>query len=179
MRAGAPPRAPALGGSTMDRLCAMCRAAIFWLGVAVFGILMANILVSIGARYLNLPITNLDWVEETSRFLFIWLCFLGAALAVEQGSHIRIDFFARLLPARLQRSLEVLVALAMLVFAAIVTYEGIVVALRAGDRSPVLLIPMSFAYLALPVSTAPMVLFAARGLHTLLAASAAPARGGA
>lgn len=157
----------------MDRLCARCRAGIFWLGVTVFAVLMANILVSIAARYLNLPIANLDWVEETSRFLFIWLCFLGAALAVEQGSHIRIDFFARLLPPALQRRLELLVALAVLGFAAIVTVEGILVTWRAGDRSPVLLIPMSFAYLALPVSTAPMVLFAARGLHRLLAASGA------
>jgi TRAP-type transport system small permease protein len=156
----------------MDRLCAVCRVAIFWLGVAVFAVLMANILVSIGARYLNLPIANLDWVEETSRFLFIWLCFLGAALAVEQGSHIRIDFFARLLPASLQRSLEILVAGAMLGFAAIVTYEGVVVTLRAGDRSPVLLLPMSVAYLALPVNTAVMVLFAARALRALLARQA-------
>src|SRR5512140_906887 len=136
----------------MDRACRALRALILWVGVLVFGILMLNILVSIAARYLNLPITNLDWVEETSRFLFIWLSFLGAALAVEQSAHIRIDFFARLLPARGRLLLEILVYLGMAAFAIVMTYQGVLVSLRAGDRSPVLLIPMSYAYLALPIS---------------------------
>lgn len=153
----------------MDRLCRLCRGAIYWVGVSVFVLLMANILASIAARYLNLPIANLDWVEETSRFLFIWLCFLGAALALEQGAHIRIDFFANLLSPRARLRLEVLVHLSMLAFLAIASYEGLLVTLRAGDRSPVLLVPMSVAYLALPVSGLAMLLFAGRTLAELLA----------
>jgi TRAP-type C4-dicarboxylate transport system permease small subunit len=154
----------------MDRLCRLFRGAIYWLGVGVFAVLMANILVAIAARYLNLPIANLDWVEETSRFLFIWLCFLGAALALEQGAHIRIDFFANLLPPRARLPLEVLVYLSILAFLAMASYQGLLVTLRAGDRSPVLLWPMSLAYLALPVSGAAMLLFAARALARLIAA---------
>ncbi|HSC71374.1 MAG TPA: TRAP transporter small permease subunit, partial [Candidatus Methylomirabilis sp.] len=84
----------------MDRTYRALRASILWVGVTVFGILMLNILISIAARYLDIRIANIDWVEETSRFLFIWLSFLGAALAVEQMAHIRIDFFAQLLPPR-------------------------------------------------------------------------------
>jgi TRAP-type C4-dicarboxylate transport system permease small subunit len=152
----------------MDRAYRALRALILWVGVLVFGILMLNILVSIAARYLNLPITNLDWVEETSRFLFIWLSFLGAALAVEQAVHIRIDFFARLLPARPRLLLEILVYLGMVVFAIVMTYEGALVSLRAGDRSPVLLIPMSYAYLALPVGGTAILLFALRILGDLI-----------
>jgi TRAP-type C4-dicarboxylate transport system permease small subunit len=135
----------------------------------VFGILMLNILISIAARYLGIPISNIDWVEETSRFLFIWLSFLGAALAVGRMAHIRIDFFALLFPPRARLTLEILVYLAMVVFAAVMTYEGAVVALRAGDRSPVLLIPMSYAYLALPVSGVAIILFALRILVGLVA----------
>jgi TRAP-type C4-dicarboxylate transport system permease small subunit len=162
----------------MNRLCRLCRGVVYWVGVSVFVVLMTNILVSIVARYLNLPIANLDWVEETSRFLFIWLCFLGAALALEQGAHIRIDFFAKLLPPRAWLPLEVVVHLSILVFLAIATYEGLLVTLRAGDRSPVLLVPMSVAYLALPVSGLAMLLFAGRTLAELLAGrrrAAAPA----
>jgi TRAP-type C4-dicarboxylate transport system permease small subunit len=129
---------------------------------------MLNILASIAARYLNLPITNIDWVEETSRFLFIWLSFLGAVLAVEGMAHIRIDFFAQLLPPRARLALEILVYLTMAGFAAIMAYEGALVALRAGDRSPVLLIPMSWAYLSLPVSGVAIVLFALRILAGLV-----------
>lgn len=141
---------------------------ILWLGVAVFGVLMLNILISIAARYLGLRITNIDWVEETSRFLFIWLSFLGAALAVERMVHIRIDFFAKLLPPRARLLLEILVYLAMLAFTLVVTYEGIQVTLRAGDRSPVLSIPMSYAYLALPLSGLAILVFALRILAGLM-----------
>lgn len=49
------------------------------------------------------------------------------------------------------------------------TYEGALVTLRAGDRSPVLLIPMSYAYLALPVSGVAIILFALRILVGLVA----------
>ena len=152
----------------MDRSLRLLSAFILWLGATVFGILMLNILISIAARYLGIRISNIDWVEETSRFLFIWLSFLGAALAVERMAHIRIDFFAQLFPLRARLTLEILVYLAMVVFAMIMTYEGALVALRAGDRSPVLLIPMSYAYLALPVSGAAIILFALRILVGLV-----------
>ena len=158
----------------MRRSYRALHSLILWLGVTVFGILMLNILISIAARYLGLRITNIDWVEETSRFLFIWLSFLGAALAVERMVHIRIDFFAQLLPARPRLLLEILVYTAMVVFAVVVTYEGILVTIRAGDQSPVLSIPMSYAYLALPLSGVAIVLF---GLRILLGLIARFARG--
>lgn len=152
----------------MNRTFRLLSSLVLWLGVTVFGILMLNILVSIAARYLGVRISNIDWVEETSRFLFIWLSFLGAALAVERMVHIRIDFFAQLLPSRTRLILEILVYLATVVFAAVMTYEGALVALRAGDRSPVLLMPMSYAYLALPVSGTAIILFALRILAGLI-----------
>jgi len=153
----------------MHRSFRLLSSFLLWLGVTVFGILMLNILISIAARYLGIRIANIDWVEETSRFLFIWISFLGAALAVERMVHIRIDFFAHLFPPRARLALEILVYLAMVVFAVVMTYEGAVVALRAGDRSPVLLIPMSYAYLALPVSGVAIILFALRILVGLVA----------
>lgn len=153
----------------MERSYRALRSLILWMGVGVFGILMLNILVSIAARYLNLPITNLDWVEETSRFLFIWLSFLGAALATDQMVHIRIDFFALFLAPRARLALEILVYLMMGGFAAVMTYQGLLVTLRAGDQSPVLLLPMSLAYLALPVSGIAILLFILRILGGLIA----------
>jgi TRAP-type C4-dicarboxylate transport system permease small subunit len=153
----------------MDRCFQALQRLLVWVGFAVFGTLMLNILISIAARYLNIRIANIDWVEETSRFLFIWLSFLGAALATERMAHIRIDFFARLLRGRSRLVLEILVVLAMVIFASVMTYEGIFVSLRASDRSPVLLLPMSLAYLALPVSGVAIVLFTLRTLAGLCA----------
>jgi TRAP-type C4-dicarboxylate transport system permease small subunit len=153
----------------MDRCLRVVNRILFWAGFAVFSTLMLNILVSIAARYLNIRVANIDWVEETSRFLFIWLSFLGAALATERMAHIRIDFFAQLLRGRARLVLEILVLLAMVGFAAVMTYEGVIVTLRASDRSPVLLLPMSLAYLALPISGVAILLFTLRTLTGLCA----------
>jgi len=151
----------------MDRCFQALQRLLMWVGVAVFGTLMLNILISIAARYLNIRIANIDWVEETSRFLFIWLSFLGAALATERMAHIRIDFFAQLVRGRSRLILEILVVSVMVVFAAIMTYEGIRVTARAADKSPVLLLPMSLAYLALPVSGVAILLFTLRTVGRL------------
>ena len=152
----------------MHRSYRALRLLILWVGVLVFGLLMLNILVSIATRYLNLPISNIDWVEETSRFLFIWLSFLGAALATDQMVHIRIDFFALFLPPRARLVLEIIVYLMMVSFATVMTYQGILVTLRASDQSPVLLLPMSLAYLAVPVSGVAIVFFILRILGGLI-----------
>lgn len=40
-------------------------------------------------RYLfNSPMT---WIEEISRYLFVWIVFLGSALAFRTGVHIKVD----------------------------------------------------------------------------------------
>ena len=36
--------------------------------------------------------------EELSRFLFIWITFLGAIIAVREGTHLGLDTVVRMLP---------------------------------------------------------------------------------
>ncbi len=48
------------------------------------------------ARYFfNSPI---EWAEEFSRYAFIWIVFLGAAVCTKHGRHIVIDGLALALP---------------------------------------------------------------------------------
>lgn len=41
---------------------------------------------------------SLDWPNELSRFLLIWLTFLGMSIATWDKGHLLIDFFKRTLP---------------------------------------------------------------------------------
>lgn len=41
--------------------------------------------------------------EEISRFMFIWLTFLGAIVAMRENAHLGMDMVVRRLPARLRR----------------------------------------------------------------------------
>lgn len=47
------------------------------------------------------------WTEEASRFCFIWIVMLGAAIAVREGSHFTIDVLPQGLPDRLARILTI------------------------------------------------------------------------
>lgn len=42
--------------------------------------------------------SGITWSEEVSRFLFVWLIFLGAILAFKDNEHLGVDSFVKKLP---------------------------------------------------------------------------------
>ncbi|GIP36059.1 TRAP transporter small permease [Paenibacillus sp. J2TS4] len=44
--------------------------------------------------------SGITWSEEVSRFLFIWLIFLGAILALKDNEHLGVDIFVKKLPLK-------------------------------------------------------------------------------
>jgi len=85
----APPRKAPL--RLLDRLIDAVAVAGF------VGMLLAT-MGQIGFRYvLAIPV---PWTEEMARLLFTWTMFLGAAIAVRQQEHIRMEFLLLRIPAR-------------------------------------------------------------------------------
>lgn len=58
--------------------------------------------------------SGLNISEELSRYLFVWLTFLGTIAAFIKGTHIRVDTFFRAMPPALQRPVAIGSNLAML-----------------------------------------------------------------
>ena len=58
--------------------------------------------------------TGLTLSEELSRWLFVWLVFLGAVLAMHQHGHLGVDVLVRRLPPPLRRACGVTSHLLML-----------------------------------------------------------------
>jgi TRAP-type C4-dicarboxylate transport system permease small subunit len=50
---------------------------------------------------------SLSWSEELSRYLFAWLIFVGGALAIKEGSHIKVDLFYTKFSPSARRVLDV------------------------------------------------------------------------
>ncbi len=66
------------------------------------------------------------WLQEVSMFSFIWLTFIGAAVAVRRNSHYRIELIPMLFKSRrVLIVVDVAVVLISLVFAAILAYQGL------------------------------------------------------
>ncbi|HET8850117.1 MAG TPA: TRAP transporter small permease [Marinobacter sp.] len=95
-----------------------------------------------------------SWSLEVNSFLLVFLAVIGAAEAQKQDAHIRITFFVDKMPARVRLAIAFVGFLIGVVFCAIMTWRGILLAADAyeyGERvSSALGTPMVFPYGLLP-----------------------------
>ncbi len=125
-----------------------------WIGyllLVVFSIIMvvATFLQVIFRYFFNHP---LFWSEELSRYCFVWIVFVGAAIALKHGAHIGVDYFVKHLPFRFKTVLALIINCGIAVFLILVIFQSIlVVKVNMAQHSPAMRIPMGTVYLAIPV----------------------------
>jgi len=125
--------------------------------MALMAVLVVVVVASVVFRYVLL--SPLEWSEEVGRYLMIWVGFLAASIAVQQGMHVGIDFLVTWarpeVAAWMRRVARGLTA----VFLLIVTAYGFVLVVSLWDQwSPVLQFRMTWPYLAIPVGCLLMLL---------------------
>jgi len=95
---------------------------------------------------------RLPWVQETTRFLFVWMVMLGSAAACARGAHIAFDLLIERLPPGAAKALRFVVLAAMLVFLGVVAVTGTGLVVRnIGQHSAVLGLPIGAVYASVPV----------------------------
>jgi TRAP-type C4-dicarboxylate transport system permease small subunit len=95
-----------------------------------------------------------------ARFLFIALSMLGAGLAMKDRSHFTITILTARFSAPVRAWLDFVVALGATALLAIVIDKGwSLTLLNRNQISPALGVPMSLAYLPVPLGAALMLLF--------------------
>jgi len=133
----------------------------------LFGATIVIVAAQVVFRYLLN--NSLSWSEELSRYLFTWIIFLGAALAIRDNTHIRIELsLDRLAPkgAKYLRFFSCGLLVAFLVFLVISGFK--LVKVTENTLSPALSLPLSYVYYAaLPVSAFLGILYAVRRILTL------------
>ncbi len=121
------------------------------------------------ARYVfDRPI---PWAEEFSRYSFIWLTFLGAALCTKYGRHIIIEGFTKALPFRAEKVLAVVVNLIVIGLAFVMVYYGWILCLNATQPMAALRAPQYLVYLSVPVSGILIFLYTLRDMRRDLRAA--------
>ena len=101
------------------------------------------------------------WGEEIVRYSFIYLAWIGAAAAVKERAHIRIDVIMHYLSPRLKAALYIFGDLVMFGVAVIALYwswEAVHVSWKFGSVSHGLRISMVWFLLAVPIGFALMLL---------------------
>lgn len=127
---------------------ALCAA----IGAGLAGIFLLN-MYQVGGRYL-FGIGSV-WIPDVTRFLFIWMVFLGTALLHLRRRHLVIDYVRERLPRGLRQAAEALIAAATCGLAVVLLAVGWrIMQIRMDIPYTGWEVPTGYAYLAVPVAAA-------------------------
>ena len=146
-------------------------SAFIWANRFVIGLFMV---IMAGLVFANVVLRyafgfSIGWAEEVSRYLMISVAFLGAELALRQGSLIAVDLLQDALPAPAARALRMVIVAIAFAFLAVVIYYGFAYALQFwNNRTPVLRISQGIPYLAVPVGAILMAVHLMLGLREFM-----------
>lgn len=120
------------------------------------------------SRYVDF-VPRFLWTEEVSRFCFIWVVLLGAAIAVREGTHFTIDVLPQSMPDWLQRLIEVTVLVLVAVVGLVMLFGGLrfteIGLTRISTTSG---IRLAWVYAAIPVAGFSIVLFVTQQLARVI-----------
>lgn len=136
-----------LSERVLAALCVLAFVAMFCLGIAtvVFRFLLES---------------SLAFPDELIRYLFIWLVFLGSAIAFRRNMHAAIGLLVSNLPAGLRRLAMLGSTLVSTGFFAIVLIAGLHYAESASDQiSPALEVSMSWVMASVPAGMAILIIY--------------------
>jgi TRAP-type C4-dicarboxylate transport system permease small subunit len=119
--------------------------------VAAFGVMIVAVSLQVFFRYvLNDPLAG---SEEIGRLAFVWVTFVGAAVAARDRLHVRIDYFANRLGPRGMRNSRLMENAATACFGALMVWVGVLLAIFSWDyESASLQFPMTLVHASVPVS---------------------------
>jgi len=142
----------------MERTAPLCGKTVTRLtdyagGLAAFGIL-AIVLLQVASRLLSVPVA---WTEEATRYLFIWMIFLGIAAGFRSVEMARIVLFLAVLPSLFRRWSVWIYAASSLLFFILIGWTGMNLVRQQylmNETAATLGVPMWLIGAVLPVSAA-------------------------
>lgn len=116
--------------------------------VFLFSALVLTITLQVTFRFLAI---SSSWTTELAIFLFIWLVFIGGFFTIRKGLNITFDIVIDLATGSAWKLLFTFVNVVSVGFLLFIVVEGFQIAFSLRGNSPVLQIPMTYGYLAVPV----------------------------
>lgn len=134
-----------------------------WVCLFLMVVLSVDLFLGVFSRYVL--VRTFTWYDEIARGCFVWMIFLGAAVGVKRHAHFRLQLAVDRLPPRGQQTASVLGFLVVIGFACVLIQQGwIFVQLGRFQQTPVMGVPKSWIYAAIPVGGALMILYSLRPL---------------
>ena len=133
-------------------------------------LLVVDILITtmaVAGRYISF-IPDPAWSEEVVLTCMSYMAVLSAALAIRRGAHIRMTAFDRYLPAKVEKSLDIIADLAVLALAVIMITVGWKYATGIGSKGTYVSMPKVsrfWMYFPVPLAGVAMLVFEVEALY--------------
>ncbi|NMC31176.1 MAG: TRAP transporter small permease [Veillonellaceae bacterium] len=142
--------------SLIDNIYKALETVIRYMVLVLLGLMVVIVFANVVTRYyLHF---SLAWSEEVTRFMLVWLVFLGSFLAYINDEHLGLDILVKKLPP-LVRKIVLVFTNALVIFALYAVLEGGYLMMIANFDwlSPAAEIPQGYVYIVIPISCALMI----------------------
>lgn len=113
--------------------------------LAISAIVFSNVI----ARYFFA--TSFSWSEELSRYIIVWITFVGVSSCARHDAHVKVDVLPGMLKGNARRVHEIAINLVMMGLCAYMTYVSfgfMMVQFRGGNTSVSIALPIWTIYLS-------------------------------
>lgn len=97
------------------------------------------------------------WINEVNEYILLYVPFLGAAWLLRHNGHVTVDLVVRVLPPRIKKASNVLVAALGIIISAVLFWYGTSVTMEAYARGTVSTtstqIPLVYLLVVIPVGS--------------------------
>ena len=121
-----------------------------WLLIVTLAVMAVIIFTNVVLRYTTSQ--SIEWAEEVSRHMMIWLTFLGAGPVLRYGGHIAVENLQDALPRVLAIAVRVFVAALLFAFFGFMVWYGwLYMGRTMFQLTAATQIPFAYIYAAMPV----------------------------
>ncbi len=132
--------------------------AVEWVCMVLMVVLSIDLFLGVFSRYVL--VMTFTWYDEIARASFVWLTLLGAAVGVKRHAHFRLHIVVDRLSPRLRQATVFLFPLVVIIFAGVLIQQGLVfLELGKFQQTPVMGLPKTWIYIAIPTGGALMILY--------------------
>ena len=134
--------------------------------VILMALMTTLIFVQVVMRYVFS--SSLSWSEELTRYVFIWLIYLGISYGCKIIKHIKIDAAMYLFPKKVRPYIAIVgdvIFLAFAIYIAVTGFQLCGMQMKLGKTSPAMYLPLEYVYAAPPVG---LTLAAIRKIQTII-----------
>ena len=123
----------------------------------IFSLLAMTFIVLIQVFFRFVLNNALPWPEEISRYLMIWMTFLGSGIACKYEEHIGVNFIRNRIQKKYQFFIQFIISCCILIFLAFCIWKGILLLKFTFNQiSPAAQISMAWPYASVPIGCAIM-----------------------